>query len=574
MLRKMLNKSSFRYLTVIIALGLIMTGSRVMASAQTDEDEFTPDTVVLKVDLSVETGKMNPAWAWFGYDEPNYTYMKDGEKLLSEIAALSPVPVYIRTHNLLTTGDGSASLKWGSTNVYTEDKNGNPVYDWTIIDKIFDTFIERGMKPLVELGFMPEALSVKPVPYRHSWPETFSTGWAYPPKDYDKWAELVYQLTVHCISRYGLNEVESWFWEVWNEPNISYWNGTMEEYFKLYDFTSWAVKKACPGAKFGGPHTTSPRDKNAAGWLESFIKHCINGRNFKTGQEGSPLDYISFHAKGSPVIVDGHVQMNINLQLQDISRGFEIISSFPEIKNLPVIIGESDPEGCAACSMTRNPSNSYRNGTLYSSYEAAAFARKYALADHFKVNFIGAVTWAFEFEDQPWFDGFRDLATNGVDKPVLNIFRMFGMMTGTRVAVSGGAYNTFEIRDSGVKVDAPDINALASKDENGISILVWNYHDDDLPSKPSRVRIDVSGLTPSKVLVHEYRIDKEYSNSYEVWKKMGSPQNPTPEQYEALVNAGALKLFTSPFWKDAKDGSLTLPLNLPRQGVSLFKLTW
>lgn len=570
----MMNKSSLRYLTVILVLGLIMTGSRIMASAQTDKDEFNPDTVVLKVDLSVETGKMNPAWAWFGYDEPNYSYMKDGKKLLSEIAALSPVPVYIRTHNLLTTGDGSASLKWGSTNVYTEDRNGNPVYDWTIIDKIFDTFIERGMKPLVELGFMPEALSVKPVPYRHSWPETFSTGWAYPPKDYDKWAELVYQLTMHCISRYGLNEVESWFWEVWNEPNINYWNGTMEEYFKLYDFTSWAVKKACPDAKFGGPHTTSPRDKDAAGWLESFIKHCINGKNFKTGQKGSPLDYISFHAKGSPIIVDGHVQMNINLQLQDISRGFEIISSFPEIRNLPVIIGESDPEGCAACSMTRNPSNSYRNGTLYSSYEAAVFARKYALVDYFKINFIGAVTWAFEFEDQPWFDGFRDLATNGVDKPVLNIFRMFGTMTGTRVAVSGGAYDTFGIRDSGVKVHTPDINALASKDKNGISIMIWNYHDDDLPAKPSRVRIDVSGLTPSKVLVHEYRIDKECSNSYEVWKKMGSPQNPTPEQYKDLENAGALKLFTSPFWTDAKDGSITLPLNLPRQGVSLFKLTW
>ena len=569
-----MNKSSFRYLTVILALGLTMIGNRIMASAQTVEDQFNPDTVVLKVDLSVETGKMNPAWAWFGYDEPNYSYMKDGKKLLSEIAALSPVPVYIRTHNLLTTGDGSASLKWGSTNAYTEDKNGNPVYEWTIIDKIFDTFTERGMRPLVELGFMPEALSARPVPYRHSWPDTFSTGWAYPPTDYDKWAELVYQLTIHCIERYGLSEVESWYWEVWNEPNINYWNGTMEEYFKLYDYASWAVKKACPGAKVGGPHTTSPRDKNAASWLESFIGHCINGKNFKTGQKGSPLDYIGFHAKGSPKIVDGHVQMNINLQLQDISRGFEIISSFPEIRNLPVIIGESDPEGCAACSMTRNPSNSYRNGTLYSSYEAAVFARKYALADYFKVNFLGAVTWAFEFEDQPWFDGFRDLATNGVDKPVLNIFRMFGMMTGTRVAVSGGAYGTLGIRDSGVKTSAPDINVLASKGNNDLSVMVWNYHDDDLPANPSPVRIDISGFTSSKVLVHEYRIDKEYSNSYEVWKKMGSPQNPTPEQYEALEKAGALKLFTSPFWTDTKDGLITLSINLPRQGVSLFKLTW
>jgi xylan 1,4-beta-xylosidase len=570
----MINKLSFRYLSLRLCFGLILIGNGFITFAQTAENQIDHDTVVLKVDLSSETGTMNPAWAWFGYDEPNYTYMKDGKKLLSEIAELSPVPVYVRNHNLLTTGYVTASLKWGSTNVYTEDKNGNPVYDFTIIDKIFDTFIERGMKPLVELGFMPEALSVGPDPYRHSWPETFSTGWAYPPKDYNKWAELVYQLTEHCMSRYGENEVESWYWEVWNEPNINYWNGSMEEYFKMYDFASWAVKQACPDARIGGPHTTSPRDKNAAGWLKSFIDHCINGTNFKTGEKGSPLDYIGFHAKGSPKIVNGHVQMNINLQLQDISKGFEIVSSFPEISKLPVIIGESDPEGCAACSMTRTPSNSYRNGTLYSSYEAAVFARKYALADHFKVNFKGAVTWAFEFEDQRWFDGFRDLATNGVDKPVLNIFRMFGMMCGTRVAVSGGVYDPFMIRDSGVKASAPDINALAAKDKNGVSIMVWNYHDDDLPAKASQIRLDISGITSAKVLVNEYRIDKENSNSYEVWKSMGSPQNPTPEQYDTLVTAGALKMLISPFPADTRNGFINLSLNLPRQGVSLFRLIW
>ena len=100
---------------------------------------------------------------------------------------------------------------------------------------------------------------------------------------------------------------------------------------------------------------------------------------------------------------------------------------------MPIIIGESNPDGCAACGMHTNPKNAYRNGTMFSSYTAAAFARKYALADHFKVNLIGVVSWAFKFEDQPWFHGFRDLATNDVDKPVLNVFRMYGKMTGKTV---------------------------------------------------------------------------------------------------------------------------------------------
>src|SRR5436190_11396492 len=123
----------------------------------------------INVDLNKTTGSMKPVWAWFGYDEPNYTYMKDGKKLLSEIAALSPVPVYVRAHSLLVTGDGIPSLKWGSTNAYTEDANGNPVYSWKIIDSIFDTYIKRGMKPLAQIGFMPEALTTNPEPYRHHW---------------------------------------------------------------------------------------------------------------------------------------------------------------------------------------------------------------------------------------------------------------------------------------------------------------------------------------------------------------------------------------------------------------------
>ena len=125
-----------------------------------------------------------------------------------------------------------------------------------------------------------------------------------------------------------------------------------------------------------------------------------------------------------------------------------------------------------------------------------------------------------------------------------------------------------------MKASAPDINALAAKDKNGVSIMVWNYHDDDLPAKASQIRLDISGITSAKVLVKEYRIDKENSNSYEVWKSMGSPQNPTPEQYDTLVTAGALKMLTSPFPADTRNGFINLSLNLPRQGVSLFRLIW
>lgn len=536
-------------------------------------------TIAFEVDIQKKIEPMKPIWAWFGYDEPNYTYMRDGKKLLSELAEMSYTPVNVRVHNLLTTGDGTPALKWGSTNAYTEDKKGRPIYDWAIVDSIFDTFIVRGMKPLVEIGFMPEALSVKPHPYQHNWSPANAyndiyTGWAYPPKDYKKWSELVYQWVKHSVERYGENEVASWYWEVWNEPNIGYWKGTFEEYCKLYDYAADGLKRALPRARIGGPHSTDPSNEGANTFLRRFLEHCVRGKNHATGKIGSPLDYIGFHAKGGPRVVDERVQMNIGRHLLNVSKGFEVVASFPELKHLPIIIGESDPEGCAACSIEHHPQNAYRNGTMYSSYTAASFARKYELARKHGVNFIGAVSWSFEFENQAWYAGFRDLATNGIDKPVLNVFRMFGMMKGDLVSVQSSApLSADEMCKSSVRI-AADVNSLASVDDNSIAIMVWNYHDDDLSASPAAVSVNVKNVTGHQVLVTHYRIDDQFSNSYEVWKSMGEPQNPSPEQLKILERSGQLQMYSSPVWKEVAGGKVTVDFSLPRQGVSLIKLTW
>ncbi len=537
------------------------------------------NAVDVKINFDKPVADMYPMWAWFGYDEPNYTYMKDGKKLLTEISALSPVPVNVRAHSLLVTGDGEAALKWGSTNAYTEDAAGNPIYSWNIIDSIFDTYIQRGMKPLAQIGFMPEALSTHPQPYRHHWKPgapygEIMTGWAYPPKDYNKWGELVYRWVKHSVERYGQSEVESWYWEVWNEPN-GYWRGTMEEYFKLYDYSAEAVKRALPTAKIGGLDIAGTRSVNAQKWMNTFLQHVISGTNYVTGKKGSPLDAVLFHAKGSPDLVNNVVRMNMSPQLQDISTGFNIVASYPETKSLPVIIGESDPEGCAACGMATNPQNAYRNGTLYSSYTAASFARKYLLADKFGTNFLGAVTWAFEFEDQPWFYGYRDLATNGVDKPVLNVFRMFGKMSGKRVEVQSARMTELQtIMDSSVRGVQTEIGALASIDKQTAGIMVWNYHDMDLQGPAEPVRLSITGIPANAVTVTHYTIDSKHSNSYEVWKKMGSPQHPTAAQIAALEKAGQLETMEAPKKITVNDGKMEINIGLSRQAVSLLKLDW
>ncbi|HTI11370.1 MAG TPA: hypothetical protein VL832_22510 [Puia sp.] len=565
---------------LLTAISIISGATRLMAQVPASAKNPAPDGPHLTIDLAARGEPLRPVWAYFGYDEPNYTYMKDGKKLLGELAALSPVPVYVRCHNLLTTGDGVAAFKWGSTNAYTEDAQGRPVYNWRIADSIFDTYIQRGMKPLAEIGFMPEALSIHPIPYRHHWKpgvkyDSIYTGWAYPPTDYKKWGGLVYQWVRHCVQRYGEKEVASWLWEVWNEPNIGYWKGTEAEYFKLYDYAADAVKRALPAARIGGPATTGPGWSKAAGWLEDFLVHCKEGLNGATGKKGAPLDFISFHAKGSPQFVTDHVQMNMAPQLNDVAKGFGIVAA-SSFHTLPIYITECDPEGCAACGMTTNPENAYRNGTMYSSYTAASFTRIYDLADRYKVNLAGAISWSFEFEDQKWFDGFRDLATNGIDKPVLNVFRMFGLMKGNRIPVNNDQEIPLDsLLKFSVHGERGDIHALAAAGSHTASVLIWNYRDAALPGDASPVTLQWKNIPAEKCRVQQLQIDEEHSNAYEAWKKMGSPQSVTREQYQALEKAGALQSVGEgrPL-PVTSNGEAALTLTLPLHAVALLRLEW
>lgn len=529
--------------------------------------------VSLHVDAAQTRGEMRAVWRFFGADEPNYAYGKDGKKLLAELGRLGPQTTYFRAHNLLTTGVGTPALKWGSTNAYSEDVNGKPVYDWTILDRIFDAYRKNGLKPYVQIGFMPQALSVQPDPYQHRWtPEAtydeIYTGWAYPPKDYAKWAELVFQWATHCVERYGRAEVEDWYWEVWNEPNIGYWRGTPQEFHRLHDHAIAAVRRALPSARVGGPDVAG----GGNAFLRDFLEHCLRGTNHATGETGTPLDFIAFHAKGQPRFVDGHVQMGLAAQLKDIDRGFALVAAFPELKNTPIVIGESDPDGCAAC---QGPHLGYRNGTMYASYTAASFARKYELAERHGVNFEGALTWAFTFEDQPFFAGFRVLASNGIDLPVLNVFRMLGKMgAGERVAVTSSADPGLDaLLENGVRGATPDISALASRDGNKVSVLVWHYHDDDVPGPDAVVDLVLSGLPgeygPAARLRH-FRIDEIHSNAFTAWKRMGALQNPTAQQYAELEAASRLaRLSDLDETVSVEKDAASTRFRLPRQGVSL-----
>lgn len=542
----------------ILAVAALVAASQAASAA-----DFL---VRITVDAAHDIGPLPDVWRFFGADEPNYATMPHGKKLLGELGELRPQRVYFRAHNLLTSGDGTPALKWGSTNAYTENAAGRAVHDWTILDGIFDTYLAQHVRPYVEIGFMPEALSVKPHPYRHRFgtaPGSIYTGWAHPPKDFSAWEALVEAWVRHCVGRYGADEVATWYWETWNEPNIGYWQGTRGEFLKLHDHAIAAVRRALPAARVGGPHTAG----DGGEFMDAFLDHCLHGTNLATGGTGTPLDFVSFHAKGAPITVDGHVRMGIGTHLRVVDAGFRRIARHPELRRTPIVIGESDPEGCAAC---QGPHLAYRNGTMYSSYTAASFPRKVALAERHGVNLEGALTWAFEFEDTPWFAGYRTLATSGVNKPVLNVFRMWARMAGRRLPVQSDAEVPLDaILAAGVR-DRPDVAAIASRDGDRLWVMAWHYHDDDVPGPAAEVTLTVSGWGRDAARPVHHRIDEEHSNSFARWKRMGSPPQPTAEQVAELGKRGRLETAEPPAVRVDGD-SLVVTFTLPRAGVSLLE---
>ena len=525
------------------------------------------ETVNLSVDATAAGAPLERVWAFHGYDELNYTTVPEGQALLGAIAAAHTAPVHVRNHFLLNNGDGVPALKWGSTDVYNQDDAGNPVYSWTLTDGIIDTITAVGAFPLVEIGFMPESLSTHPVPYRNSSSTTLDGGCFYPPADYTKWDGLIRAWATHANQRYP-NVADSWLWELWNEPDLGYWRGTFAEYATLYDYTESALHAVIPGAPLGGPAVAG-----AGGtFLRQFLQHCATGINAVTGETGTRLDLVTFHAKGGVSVIDGHVQMNLGTQLRLHRAGFAAVAAFPQFTQTPIYITEADPDGCAACPASSIPADAYRNSTAYGAYEIAMMKRTLEIETQVGIKLGGVLTWAFTFPGTPYFSGYRALATNGINLPVLSAFRLLGRLTGARLPLTSSGAGTLDtIVANGVR-GLPDVDGMATLDGSVIRVLVWNYHDDIVTAAASPVRLAVKlpeGFG-SRVRVSHQRVDESHGDAYTAWVSQGMPANPSTAQIAALRQAmDPALLVPDKTVAVSADGSVSVDFDLPRFGISL-----
>jgi xylan 1,4-beta-xylosidase len=536
----------------------------------------------IRVDAGQWLGELPHNWNYIGYDEINYTYTPEGQELLAKFGALQEKPYYVRAHHLLCTGNGHGFYKWGSTNAYLEDEAGQPVYNWTLVDLILDTTLKHGCKPFVEIGFMPQDLAdtqrYDPAQDNYRLQNYQAYGWACPPKDYQKWYDLVFHLVRHCAERYGAQEIQSWYWELWNEPDLDYyWKGSVEEFNKLYDYTAAAVKAACPQARVGGPGTTNPVEgRRSIEFLDKFLDHCANGVNHHSGQTGAPVDFLSFHVKGGGYRTDPKHRRQAPPSVQRIlshtQNGHKIISQYPSLKNLECVLSEIDPDGWAAGGAWDNINLNFRNTEYYPSFVAAAFDKvsRYARRHTWDLRLL---SWAFMFVGERCFEGTRAFSTQGIDKAILNLFRMYAQMGHQEVYFqSSHAKDPLAYADPNGRGEGPDISGFATLSGNkSLETLIYNHHDEWELDAPHTIELEVENLpfANGSLVVKHYRIDQSHSNAYAEWVRQGRPMYPAPGQRAAIKAREGLELLEPPQRILPRDGKVKLSFQLPVHAVSL-----
>jgi xylan 1,4-beta-xylosidase len=383
--------------------------------------------------------------------------------------------------------------------VYEEDPAGKPIYNFSYVDQIYDGLLQAGVRPFVELSFMPKKLAAEPK-YQDFWYKPNVS----PPKSYEKWAELIRQFAQHLVDRYGLDEVSQWYFEVWNEPNLDFWAGAPKEqtYFQLYDSAARALKRVSPRLRVGGPATAQ------AAWADRFIQHAV--------KENVPVDFVSTHVYGNDSAADvfgTHEQIpRTQMVCRAVRKVHDQIAASAR-PNLPLIWSEFNA--------------SYMNepDVTDSTYMGPWMADSIRQCDGL-VNMMSYWTFSDVFEEQgvvkrPIYGGYGLIAEDGLPKPAFNAFKLLHRLGETRIPAN-----------------ADDIIATRRAD-GAIVIAVWNTPVVGGGGEPKEVALQLNSLTGRRKAT-VYRVDADHGSLLKAYASMGSPTYPTTAQIQTLRQAAQL----------------------------------
>jgi xylan 1,4-beta-xylosidase len=409
--------------------------------------------------------------------------------------------------------------------VYDEDAQGHSVYNFSYVDQIYDGLLANGVKPFVEISFMPNKLAAKNALHAFWYKQNVS-----PPKDWSKWDELITAFATHLVDRYGVEEVSQWYFEVWNEPNLDFWAGEPKQssYWELYDHTARDVKTVSARLRVGGPATAQ------SAWVDAFIQHCVTNN--------VPVDFVSTHVYGDDPVEDvfgSNVPVaRDKMVCRAVNKVSQQIKASP-VPGLPLIFSEynatyrTDPE--------------ITDSTFMGPWLADTIRQCDGLTKMMSY-------WAFSdvFEEQgvvktPFYGGYGLVAEDDIPKPAFNAFRVLHALGDQRLAINSDS-------------------VLVTRRSDGAMILaVWNYAPPGESGPPKAISLHFEGIRPKQAVIS--RVDTEHGDVRVAYQKMGSPRYPTPAQIQELRRAAELP---PPEVREVTNGELLL--NLPAQGLATVEL--
>jgi len=423
---------------------------------------------------------------------------------------------YVRFHAILHDENG----------VYSQDAQGNPVYNWSYVDQIYDGLLAEGVRPFVEISFMPKALAAH-LDYHAFWYKPVVS----PPGDYSKWDALIAAFARHLVERYGIDEVSDWYFEVWNEPNLDFWTGAPKKstYFELYDHTARALKSVSPRIRVGGPATAQ------AAWVGDMIAHAAENH--------VPLDFVSTHVYGNdsardvfhddrPVAPHQMVCLAVKKVHEEIEH-----SARP---NLPLIWSEFN-----ASYMNEQPITD-------SIYMGPWLAQTISQCDGM-VNMMSYWTFSDVFEEQgviktPFYGGYGILAEDEIPKPAFDVFELLHMLGTERLPAA-----------------ADDV--LVTRRNDGVLVIAaWNLVEPGADGVARTISFDLRGFA-SGTRATIRRVDAAHGDTLDAWKKMGSPKYPTKAQIRELRKAAEMG---APEIGRIQQGKLSL--TLPPMGLAVVEV--
>jgi len=514
------------------------------------------DQVDIKINVSVTIETFEQFWGGFGNDYFYSGVTSDKNKaffqMIKKANQKRKVFTFHRAHNIFSDLKAPNRKEPGGA-VYKEDENGNPIYDWSRVDEVFDIILDAGMKPIVELGFMPSDLSSD---------KNRIGDWrkanVAPPKDYTKWQNLVSATLEHLISRYGEKEIKSWYFEVWNEPDLFglFWipdpnesnKSYFSEYCKLYDYTLNGLLSVEENISIGGPAVAGWRD-----FFRDFLNHCSNGNNYVTNNSGSRLDFYSFHQYGD-------VRSNIYKKTKKmIDTALDIDKQ--KFSQIPYLLDEF------------GPSNEFQGEFLNTSYVAAwtcqAIDAMFELGSKYGSAYRPAmmVFWSeigenFKYGKSMLATTVGDRSYDLVKGPVFNIYEILSYLRNERLSFTGSNFGD------------PVHGIAAKQDDESVSILLYHIRDKlGTVKDSSSINLSIENLPFEDCYVETYAIDNEQNNAFTYWKQIGSPTEPTKNQIKNLQERGELTFFEPVYQIQNITQSLKLDLRLPPNSVQFIKLS-